>query len=548
MTKLTFGIEMEMFIKLNKRVYQLIKKQISNHKDVNNIKQLIDYIYTNSLKKKNPFIKNYNEDTSKFAFNLLNGYYTNTILSQEDAYIIILIITYIICNNNDSKFSLSLFNINGDSPLLFHNCNSPINWYYDPDISIQYNSNLEVTTYKTIADKKKKKLTPNNHIPYVEFVSSVFNNSTEVKNGVDLLLDSLVKKLKLNIFHSIQTSNHIHFSIKNHSPTSLGINDPIIIFKITYVFYVLQNLIYLMCLPSRKNSRFCNPLIISNNIDDIDDIDDLTINQFFDRRISLQSSSKLNKHLLTEEDTKSILEALQTQMNEMESQLNKHKLFLQSTSSSKSQLFNKKQLLQKIDNIDDKLIKLTTINTNSYLNSSSSTIRIIDIPFRQLTFNDQLTFLMHLYQGNTSYSYNKDLKKDTYHIEPTYRTSRYSILNLKKLSLNQSCTLELRAKHGSNDSTEIKYFCELIEKIYEIALQLDNDQPLLSLLANKLNINIKFLKLFKKQHSVEATKYYKAFTKPPLTIINKILNGLFKDDSISIEYWKKHLDTINNTL
>lgn len=156
MTKLTFGIEMEMFIKLNKRVYQLIKEQISNHKDVNNIKQLIDYIYTNSLNEKNPFIKNYNEDTSKFAFNLLNGYYTNTILSQEDAYIIILIITYIICNNNDSKFSLSLFNINGDSPLLFHNCSSPINWYYDPDISIQYNSNLEVTTYKTIADKKKK--------------------------------------------------------------------------------------------------------------------------------------------------------------------------------------------------------------------------------------------------------------------------------------------------------------------------------------------------------------------------------------------------------
>jgi len=542
MTKLTFGIEMEMFIELNKRVYQLIKEQISNHKQVDNIKQLINYIYINSLNEKNPFIKDYNEDTSKFVYNLLNGYYTNTILSQEDAYIIILIITYIICNNNDSKYSLSLFNINGDSPLLFHNCSSPINWYYDPDISIQYNSNLEVTTYKTIADQKKKRLTPNNHIPYVEFVSSVFNDSTEVKNGVDLLLDSLVKKLKLNIFHSIQTSNHIHFSIKKHSPTSLGINDPIIIFKITYVFYVLQNLIYLMCLPSRRKSRFCNPLIIS------DDIDDLTINQFFDREISLQSSSKLNKHLLTEEDTMSILEALQTQMNEMESQINKNKLFSQSTSSSKSQLFNKKQLLQKIGNIDDKLIKLTTINTNSYLDSSSSTIRIIDIPFKQLTFNDQLTFLMHLYQGNTSYSYNEDLKKNTFHIEPTYRTSRYSILNLKKLSLNRSCTLELRAKHGSNDSTEIKYFCDLIEKFYEIALQLDNDQPLLSSLANKLNINTKMLKLFKKPHSVEVTKYYHAFTKPPLTIINKILNGLFKDDNISIEYWLKHLATINNTL
>ena len=81
-----------------------------------------------------------------------------------------------------------------------------------------------------------------------------------------------------------------------------------------------------MCLPSRRKSRFCNPLII------LDDIDDLTINQFFDRIISLQSSSRLNKHLLTEENTRSVLEALQTQMIEMESliaarksKINKHK-------------------------------------------------------------------------------------------------------------------------------------------------------------------------------------------------------------------------------
>ena len=155
MTVLTFGIEMEMFIGLNKRVYQLIKEQISNHEQVNNIKQLIDYIYMKSLKKENPF-KNYSEDTSKFALNLFNGHYTNTILSQEDSYIIILILIYIICNNKDSKYSFSLFNINGESPLLFHNCRSPINWYYDPDVSIQYDSNIEVTTYKTIVDKKKR--------------------------------------------------------------------------------------------------------------------------------------------------------------------------------------------------------------------------------------------------------------------------------------------------------------------------------------------------------------------------------------------------------
>ena len=55
-----------------------------------------------------------------------------------------------------------------------------------------------------------------------------------------------------------------------------------------------------------------------------------------------------------------------------------------------------------------------------------------------------------------------------------------AILNLYKLSTGDSCTLELRAKHGSNDSTEIKYFCDLIEKFYEIALQLDKDKILLN--------------------------------------------------------------------
>jgi len=310
-----------------------------------------------------------------------------------------------------------------------------------------------------------------------------------------------------------------------------------------------------MCLPNRRKSAYCNPLIIS------DDIDDLTINQFFDREVSLQRSSKLNTHLLTEQDTDSILESLQTQMDEMESRIaariskiNKTKIFSESTSSSKSQQLNRKQKLQKIDNIDQKLIKLTTINADSYSDSSlksdssSSTIKIIGIPFKDLTFNDKLTFLMHLYQGNTSYSYNTHLEKETFHIEPTYRTSRYSILNLKKLSLDQSCTLELRAKHGSNDSTEIKYFCELIEKIYNIAKQLDDNTPLLYSLSQKLNVNIKVLKLFKKPHSVEVTKYYESFTKSPLTIINKILKGLFKEDKTTIDYWVEHLDNINKTI
>lgn len=54
-------------------------------------------------------------------------------------------------------------------------------------------------------------------------------------------MNSLQKKLKLTPFHAIQTSNHIHFSIKDKK---LGITNPYIIFQITYVFYILQNFIY----------------------------------------------------------------------------------------------------------------------------------------------------------------------------------------------------------------------------------------------------------------------------------------------------------------
>ena len=148
---------------------------------------------------------------------------------------------------------------------------------------------------------------------------------------------------------------------------------------------------------------------------------------------------------------------------------------------------------------------------------------------------------MHLYQGNTSYSYNEDLKKNTFHIEPTYRTSRYSILNLKKLSLNRSCTLELRAKHGSNDSTEIKYFCDLIEKFYEIALQLDKDKPLLESLTEVLNIDD--LRSFKNIDPKDLKSQYSTLK---TTFLPKLLHSIFKDDLKSINYWLKHLDIVNN--
>lgn len=75
---------------------------------------------------------------------------------------------------------------------------------------------------------------------------------------------------------------------------------------------------------------------------------------------------------------------------------------------------------------------------------------------------------MHIYQNKANYSFSHLRKKNSYAIDSFQYVERYSILNLYKLSTGDSCTLELRAKHGSNDSTEIKYFCDLIESFTKL--------------------------------------------------------------------------------
>jgi hypothetical protein len=86
---------------------------------------------------------------------------------------------------------------------------------------------------------------------YNEFVSGIFDNTEEVKQGVSTLISSFTD-LNLIPLHSEHTSNHIHFSIKKENPH--------LVFCITYIFYVLQNFIYLLCLPERRTSDYCAPL------------------------------------------------------------------------------------------------------------------------------------------------------------------------------------------------------------------------------------------------------------------------------------------------
>ena len=517
MSKLTFGIEMELFIKLDKNLYTLIYNEIITN-NCHTIQELLNHIYT-QIKRVNPF--SYVYDTA-FSKNVNSQQFTNTKLTANDTYVIILIISHIICKNNHYH-SFSLFDKlrNDDTnPLILPNCKSKINWFYDEDTSLAVKHSNYSNIYKTIKKLLKGKLIPDNHVPYTEFVSSVFSNSEQVKIGVDLLLNSLQKKLKLTPFHAIQTSNHIHFSIKDKK---LGITNPYIIFQITYVFYILQNFIYLICLPNRRTSHYCRPLQTLDS--SIKSLDDLTINEFFNIPISFETSSYTDtKQYLTIEEQLRIEELLESQNQQL-----------------RSLLETPKQLIKKIDTIQRKIDKLSKINPEDYVSSPSNSPRTFCIPYKNLLFKDKLILLMHIYQNKANYRFSHLHNKNSYIIDPCQYVNRYSILNLYKLSTGDSCTLELRAKHGSNDSTEIKYFCDLIEKFYEIALQLDKDKPLLESLTEILNLNdlISFKNIdpkdLKSQYSTLKT-----------TFLPKLLHSIFKDDLKSINYWLKHLDIVNN--
>jgi len=522
MSKLTFGVEMELFIKLNKNLYTLIYNEIKQN-NFSIIEELINHIYK-LAKRVNPFSYVYD---STFTKNINAQKFNNTKLSTEDTYIIILIITFIICKNKDYySLSFSLFdNILYDdkNPLILPNCKSTINWYYDEDTSLEVKHSNYSNIYKTIKKQLKEKLIPDNHVPYTEFVSSIFYSSEQVKIGVDLLMNSLTK-LRLTPFHALQTSNHIHFSIKDKK---LGITNPYVIFQITYVFYILQNFIYLICLPNRRTSHFCRPLQVLDS--NIKSLDDLTINELFDIPISFEISSynDIQEYFTIEENIriKSLIESYSEQMQRL----------IQESNSTK-------QLLRKIDTIEKKIDKLIKINPKDYISGSSNSPKNICIPYKKLLFKDKLILLMHIYQNKANYRFSHLHNKNSYIIDSFQYINRYSILNLFKLSTGDSCTLELRAKHGSNDSTEIKYFCDIIEKFYEIALQLDKNKPLLESLSEILNISKEDLISFKNIDPKDLKTHYSSIQ----DFLYKLLHSIFKDDSKSINYWLKHLDIIQN--
>jgi hypothetical protein len=503
MSKLTFGVEMEIFIKSNLIMEKIIENEMAIN-NCNTIQELIDFVV---------------KQTTYFDFIKLKD-------GDDEFYITILILTYII-SKNSKNISFSLNNIAYRDIIYFKDFKHKFNWHYDIDYSVYP---VSEKTYRTIFDNFPRILSIKELLPYTEFVSPIFDNTEEVKKGVGTLISSLTD-LKLTPLHSSRTSNHIHFSIKKETDDEIGIKDPYLIFCITYVFYILQNLFYLICLPERRTSVFCTPLKIEKHLWS-KRFDDFTLNEFFNIPITMKKDKDSDKGIDSDEYDYDE-EVFYLDRSEIE---RLSMLFLKKSNNIK---LTNAQILKRTENLRKKIDKLRTPSTD-----------VINKPFRNLTFEHQLMVLMHFYHKRTTYKMNTDIKKYTIDIKGGINViGRYKILNLKKLSLKKSCTLELRVKHGSNDSIEIGNFCILIEKFVNIAekMVLNKDMPLLKSLANILNIDEKELFYFKEIEPKDLQKHYTHLhytnVKP---LLKKILKSLFKEDNISIKYWMKQLKRIND--
>ena len=512
MSKLTFGVEMEMFIK-NTIIIQKIITEEMEFNECGIFQELIDVIIEETTYLKNEFIKH----RSPFIQSIDSGKYIITELDSQDYYLIMLIILYIICKNNKNNISFILFNYvtpyNGDI-IYFKDYRHKLNWYYDNDHSV--NCSFDIKTYKTIYDNSPQILSPKDLIMYSEFVSGIFDNPEEVKHGVSTLISSLTD-LKLIPLHSEKTSNHIHFSIKKETEHDNGIKDPYLVFCITYIFYVLQNLIYFICLPERRTSDYCAPLELHQNHWS-KSLDDFTLDEFFNVLVTME---------IPEGDEKYYLNHLE--IEKLEGLLLK----------KSNQMLPSKELLKRIKNLDAKIKKLTIIPTE-----------LKNKPFHKLEFEHQLIVLMHFYHKFSGCKKDDNLKKYIIDVKYTHHVERYKIINLKKLSERKSCTLELRAKHGSNDSTEIANFCILIEKLVNVAEQmvLNKHIPLLTCLSNILKVNESELLVFKSIEPKDLNENYES----QKHLLKHILNGLFKNsdgssDTVSIKYWLKQLRRINDS-
>lgn len=125
--------------------------------------------------------------------------------------------------------------------------------------------------------------------------------------------------------------------------------------------------------------------------------------------------------------------------------------------------------------------------------------------------------------ANIAYSFQQDKSLNA--------VDRYSILNLKNLSVKDGLpTMEIRAKHGSNDPEEISNYCELLEKIFQkvhhIYLQCHENKT--------LSIKKEILKVFPMDYLNDIDIYYK-----------NIFEILYDNDTTKVNYWIEHISHVN---
>jgi hypothetical protein len=136
MSKLTFGVEMELFIKQTVSLHKLIIKEIEIN-GFTTFQELLTFIISKTTYNPDKFII---DNNTPFINNIDNKTYNICILKPDDYYVIILIITYIICKNNKDTISFSLLKyvdcVDDNNIIYFKDYKNKLNWYYDLDFSL----------------------------------------------------------------------------------------------------------------------------------------------------------------------------------------------------------------------------------------------------------------------------------------------------------------------------------------------------------------------------------------------------------------------------
>ena len=301
---LTFGVEIEIFLD---KTPNALKKLIKNIVHCDSFDAYLEQ-YENMYSVYNTKLSAYeivekiddilldldNSKSIEDKTNELLELLSNNISSQDSAIIFLLIIQFLCDSENKKKRKLSTRSTSGTAgkDIKYQlNVYSQINnnivtitqpqqfivstcrtikhdnayvWTLDYDSSVIFR---DITSkivkdkeicYSEIKDKGIEKKAKD-IIPYIEFVSGILNSADEVKYSCKKLFKDL-KKLSSSC-NSVQTSNHIHFALKDGK----FIDNPVLVFSLCYVTYMFQPLIHALCRPERKNSKYCKPLELSFN-------------------------------------------------------------------------------------------------------------------------------------------------------------------------------------------------------------------------------------------------------------------------------------------